>query len=203
MLHGRRVLVGHRLFLVRIRNPVGERRADTLQGRRDEIRPVRTEIDFAWIVGPVAVRVGPLVQSCRRDIPVCLLDDVDVPHIREPSPSPFDNRLAVASHVVRGVEPRHGDIPDLELDTVETGRRRHDIGRRVGRDATLLGSEGIVVGVANAQIQRQPPCDGPRVLHLQIGVVQEIDGRHRVVVRRDLEWCAVPELQLIIARRSA
>ena len=55
---------------------------------------ILVQIHFARVVVTIAVRVGPLVQSCRRDIPVCLLDDVDVPHIREPSPSPFDNEFA-------------------------------------------------------------------------------------------------------------
>ena len=88
----------------------------------------------------------------------------------EPAPAALDHRLAVAADVPRRVQARRDRVPDVELLLLAAGGRERDVSGRRGRLARLR-HEAVVVRVAHAEIQRQPPAERPAVLQVQSEVV--------------------------------
>src|SRR6185503_4502456 len=109
--------------------------------------------------------------------------------VNETPPAPLEHGFAVAKQVERGMQARHERIPLVHLDGVETTGR----GKRSSL-AALFRRIRVVVGVADAQAEREPPGQRPVVLEIQArvaGFVIRVDWR---VARGDLKRRPVVEL---------
>ena len=117
------------------------------------------------------------------DVLIGHLQFVRVPVVREATVAALDHGAAVTGEVVRRVETRDDRVPRPEIDPIPALGRVHGLERRFRRRAALFRNEADCVSVAGAEIQREPPLDGPAVLHIAPQRVREIlRGAIRLVV---------------------
>ena len=122
---------------------------------RDEVRPVQVQIHLAWIVVAVAVEIAPPVGGCDAELCVGRVHlGYLLPFVIETAPAALEHHLAVAHDVPRAVQARREAVPDVELLLVEAGLWVREVRRKCGRVPARCGYEAVVVGEANAEIQR-------------------------------------------------